>query len=225
MALVAPASKTVRNKNLIFLAMCIAFAVWFGYDGFTGWPSANDTVVQQMLARGEQGVGGIDKEELPLLRSWTGWASATPAQRAGITELVRKTSTEGWHSAFEISLQQYLTYGLGAVSVGAAAMFLRHQRRRAIADENGLSPEPGLIIPWSDITKIDNGRWRKTGIVDLEYSGADGKIHRTVLDDYLLDELPPVLNELSVRADKAQFIPPEGAAAGAGDVAAEPEKA
>jgi hypothetical protein len=209
MALVAPASTSVRNRNLIFLLMCVAFTLWFGYDGFFGWPAKDDLVVKQMIEKGERDSGGVSKDMLVKLRAWPGYAAATPDQIKAMDTVVKSTSTEGWHSGFEIQLQKYLTYALGVISIGAIIWFFRCQRRRAIADENGLSTEPGLIIPWSDITKIDNTRWKKMGIVDVEYSGTDGRIHRTSLDDYLLDDLPPVLNELSVRADKAQFIPPE----------------
>ena len=209
MAIVATASTTVRNKNLIFTLMCIAFTVWFGYDGLRRYPAANDRVVAIMAANARAGVGA-DKEQLAKLEGWPGWAQATSAERADVDAIVKATNAEGWHSAFDIRLQIYLTIGLAVVSLAAIARFLHGQRRRAIADENGLSPEPGLIIPWSDITKIDNTRWNKMGIVDLEYSGADGKIHRTLLDSYSLDDLPPLLNELATRADKAQFIPPVG---------------
>lgn len=45
----------------------------------------------------------------------------------------------------------------------------------------------------------------------------------TELDDYKLDGLPPLLNELSTLADKAEFIPPAGTAAEAQTPGAEPE--
>jgi len=212
MAIVATASKDLRNRYLIIIVACFVFAAWFAYDGFKGWPEKNDAAVKQLvqMAKGGQGLG---PDQLSVLLNWPGWSAATADQKAQISS-IPVSKNVGWHSAFEIQFQQGSVFALLLATAALIAWFMKVQRRRAIADESSLSPEPGLTIPWDAITKIDNTRWKKKGIVDLEYRDAAGQICKTKLDDFLLDGLRPLLNEVQEHAKNAEFISPEGAQPG-----------
>lgn len=219
MALVARASTTVRNKNIILILLCAIFTAWFAYDGFHAWPTKNDALVKQQIAA----IGTkVDPSHGPALREWKSWQESTSAQRAEMTRRMENLHVEGWHSEFDINVQRYIVIGLAVATLAAIWWFFHCQRRRAIADDQGLSPAPGLFIPWNNITVIDNTRWKSTGIVDVTYVDANNTEQKTVLDDYQLDNLPPVLNEVAERATQAKLIPPPGEPAPPSTPATEP---
>jgi hypothetical protein len=208
MPIVAKASKTVRNKNLILVLMCAGFAAWFAYDGFLGWPKGNDASV---AAAAQNPKLVFKDEDLATLRSWPGHSNSTEIQRLEIAKILHDHTPDlTFRTDSEISLQQEIVYGLALATFAALLFFFNCQRRRAILDTDAktLSPKPGLLLPIDAITKIDNTRWKKTGIVDITYTTPAGKLAETDLDDYKLDGLPPLLNELSTLAEKAEFIPP-----------------
>jgi hypothetical protein len=219
--LVAKASNTVRNKNLLIILMCAGFFVWFAYDGWVAYPRTNDLAVERlknMMADGK--LKARDQDELDqwqaALATYKGWNQATPAERARIDKIaaVGKTiagGVEGWKSPFDINLQRYIVYALAAAVLASIWWFIRCQRRRATADETTVSPAPGVVIPWDKITVVDNTRWKKSGIVDITYTDGQGSAQKAKFDDYELDREPllAILDMLAEKADKAEFIPKE----------------
>jgi hypothetical protein len=221
MPLVAKASNTVRNKNLLIILMCAGFFVWFAYDGWVAYPRTNDiavTKLKQMMADGK--LKARDQIELDqwqeLLNQWKSWNAAAPQER----EVMNKIALTGkeifggvgdWKRPFDIELQRYIVYGLGVAVIAAVWWFIHCQRRRAIADEATVSPAPGVVIPWDKITIVDNTRWKKSGIVDITYTDAQGATRQAKFDDYELDREPllTILDMLAEKADKAEFIPKE----------------
>lgn len=224
--LIATASTTVRNKNLIMIAMCLVFLGLFGYDAFWGYPKKNDALVAQMLrnakaAQEDPAKGnGLKADDLTVLSRWPappgGWNEAPTSLRDEFTLEFRdhRHLAEGWKSSPDIFVQQICAGFLVLANGAAIAWFLRCQKRRVTADDMMLSPEPGVAIPWVNITKVDNLQWKKKGIVTLEYCDAAGAPQSELLDDYLVDNLVPILEMLAQKADKAEFVnPPEAAAA------------
>lgn len=208
MPLTAPASKTVRNKNLMLIGLVVVFAFWFAYDGWKGWPAKNDEIVTKQIP------SRISQNKLPADVAapfqnpvWAGWNQETPERRKLLEDVAREYHFDGFHGEVDIWLQKAIVGGLIVSTIVAIWWFMHCQKRRAVVDDSGLSPASGVLIPWDTITKVDNTRWKKSGIVDITYldNGAE-KIAK--LDDYLLDNLPPVLNEVAVRATKAQVITP-----------------
>lgn len=207
MQLVAPASKTVRNKNLLIVVLCAVFAGWFGYDGWIGWPASNDKTVD--AARNKY-MGTIPEQLKKHVQNWAGWNESNYDEQKIVSEIITgaNINTEvKWHSPLDIIVQKVITVSL-FVLTGVALWWVLHcQKRCAAADDNALSPAPGLSIPWEAITKVDNTRWKKSGIVYVTYTDPAGPEKRAVLDDYLLDDLRPILQELASRAHSAEFIP------------------
>jgi hypothetical protein len=225
MPLVAKASNTVRNKNLLIVLMCLGFFVMFLYDGFIGYPRTNDLGVEklkQMFAEGK--IKAKDPEEMDrwqaALSNWRGWNNATGAQREQMHEIATKGSTvaggvENWKRPFDIELQRYIVYGLAAAVIASLWWFIHCQQRRAIADDTTVSPAKNVVIPWDKITVIDNTRWKKSGIVEITYLDDAGNPQKAKFDDYELDREPllGILDMLAEKARNAEFIPKEEPAA------------
>jgi hypothetical protein len=212
MPLIAKASKTVRNKNLIMALACLAFSIWFAYDGWVGYAAKDDALVARMKQQAAKG-DGLGAEDLPLLEQWKpgdlNQATAAISDQIYDKIVTAKHVGEGeWKSSHDIWVQRSLVGGLLLATLGALAWTLACQRRRVTADDTGLSPAPGMMIPWANITKVDNLLWKKKGYVHLEYRDAAGATQKAVLDDYIVDDLVPILELLGEKADKAQFIDP-----------------
>ena len=147
MALVASASKDLRNRYLIVVAMCVVFAVWFAYDGFKAWPENNDAAVRKMLQMASEHTG-VTPEDVPVLMAWPGWAKASAEEREQVNRInaVRSLNV-GWHSAFNVTFQQWTAGGLGVATLALLAWFRKVQQRRAVADEEGAFAGGGCKDP------------------------------------------------------------------------------
>ena len=209
MPFVATASRTVRNKNIILILMCAGFAFFFAKDGFYSWERVNDASVATAADNARK---VFTDAEVAKLKSWPEHKSDA-GFRDEIHELLKRRMNEDlpFHSDTDLMLQKALAVFLIGTVVASIWYTVRCQRRRAVLDETAktLSPAPGLTFPIDAITKVDNTRWKKTGIVDITSTTPAGTPAETELDDYKLDGLPPLLNELSLLADKAEFINPE----------------
>lgn len=213
MALVARASNTVRNKNLIIVLMCAVFLAWFAYDGYVAYPRRNDAIVGKMKGWVKEGL--ISADFAPTLEAWKGWTREDAAGRARMDEVVasnkNKVKVEDWKAVLDISVQRWIVLGLIGATAASIWWFFHCQRRRAIAEENTVSPAEGVVVPWDKITLVDNTRWKSTGIVEITFPGPDGKPQKAKFDDYELDREPllGILDELAVKAVNAEFIPRE----------------
>jgi hypothetical protein len=227
MSLVATASKEVRNKNLILIALCAVFTAWFGWDGFYGWPKVNDETAKAVL---EQPAHRAKLEEYAtanplenareLYEKWPGWKNMSTEQQESAARFISAKSIPlSMHSHLDILAQQLITGGLLLATGAAVWWYFRCQKRRVEADDNGISPYPGEVIAWDAIRKVDNTRWKKSGKVFLTYVDASGTEQEALLDDYHLDKLRPILQLLAEKAHHAEFIPPPGADDGPSDVA------
>ncbi len=214
MPLVARASKTVRNKNLLIILMCAVFLSWFAYDGFVGWPAANDRAVAYM--KGEMmPQGKLDRAVQPNLDQWKGWNNEDAATREQMSTIVKTAAkvgnVEGWKNPFDIQLQLWIVYGLAAATAASIWWLFHCQQRRAIAEETTVSPSKGVVVPWDKISRVDNTLWKKMGIVAITYSDPSGRQRKAEFDDYKLEREPllSILDQLAEKALHAEFIPKE----------------
>ncbi len=213
MTLVARASKTVRLKNLIIVVMCVVFCVWFMRDGYIRYPEDNDRVVKAIATKAD--ATDAIKERA---RMWTGWNNELPMNRQMMfDELQKETGAEAGKIAhqfkqpFDVEFQQWLAWGLVGCVVASIAWFIHCQRRRAIAEDETVSPAPGVVIPWGKITQVNNERWKKVGIVDITYTDEQGQTRHASFDDYKLEREPllGILDQLGEKAVNAEFLPKE----------------
>ena len=225
MPLIATASTQVRNKNIILILLCAVFAALFVYDGFYGYVQSNDNVIRDIAAQ-DRKKPYLEESTRVLFAQWPGWANATDIQKEFATSFVtEKKLPVKWHNTLDLFVQKILAVALVAITGLAVWWFLHCQKRRAIADEKSLSPAPGVEIPWDAITEVDNTRWKKSGIVTLTYKNVQGLPETEILDEYHLDNLRPLLQELERRAVHAKFISPgqPEETAPAGDNAEDPK--
>ena len=206
MAVVARASRGYAVRILIMVGLCAAFAIYFAYDGWVGYPANDDVLIKYMWDHPSS--LNDDAAARQTLKAWPGYNQATPEQIAAMALLVEKSRAEGWKGPWDIRVQQLIVVALALATLATAYFFYRYTRKRAIADDAGLSPAIGSVIPWENITKIDNTQWDKKGIVTVTYKDAAGAAQTAVLDDYDLENLPAVLDEVANRALHAEFDPP-----------------
>ena len=215
MVLIARASTSVRNKNLIIVAMSVLALCWFAYDGFVGYPRGNDRLVGVMKNMLDERPPRLAEETRPVLESWPGWDKADDATRQSMDNLARnQAQVEGWKSALDITIQKWIVLGLVGAVIASLWWFLHCQKRRVVAEEDSVSPGPGIVIPWEKITRVDNTRWKTSDIVDVTYTDEAGKVHTARFDGYELEYEPlvAILERLGDKAIHAEFIPKEAAA-------------
>ena len=215
--LIARASSTVRNKNLLIVLMCLGMACWFAYDGWIGWPGNNDKLVAGPIATRVHD-DPMYTQYQPVLDGWHGWNAADSKARLEISNLARATNVEGWKTETDIRNQQYIVCALLAATAGAIWWFVHCQKRRVIAEGETVSPSPGVVLPWSKITVVDNTRWKTMGIVQITYDVGAGP-QKAKFDDYETDREPLllILDQLAEKAVNAEFIPKEEAEEKAAD--------
>jgi hypothetical protein len=199
------------TKNFLIMAMCVVFTVLFFYDGFYGYPTRNDRIIQYLLHNNPN----LSEETRTLAQDWKGWASESAERHEKMDTVLkadaRVANLEGWKSPFDVRLQRLLAAGLILATVWALWRLIKFLRLRVQADDLTLSPHAGLTIPWDKITQVDNTRWHTDGIVHLTYSDAHGNPQQAEIDEYKLDPKPllPILELLAEKAVNAEFLPKE----------------
>ncbi|HVX87182.1 MAG TPA: hypothetical protein VH253_20525 [Phycisphaerae bacterium] len=205
--LIARASAGVRNKNILIILMCLAFFGWFTYDAFVRYPQQDDQLVAYMkgISPSNNSVAIYDSE----LNAWKGWSAESSEARAKMTDIASIAKVDGWHSASDIATQKVIVAGLALAVLAALWWFFHCQARRAIAQPDSVSPAPGITIPWTSITVVDNSRWKSTGIVDITYTDPSNAVRQAKFDDYELEREPllAILDQLAERAVNAEFLP------------------
>ena len=209
--IIARASNTVRNKNLLILVMCLGMACWFAYDGFIGWPTRNNQLVEGPITTRIHD-DPLYTQYQPNIDAWKGWANADSDAHSTMSKIANTLNIEGWKTETDIKNQKYIVIALALATLGALGWFIKCQKRRAIAEGNTVSPSPGITIPWDKITVVDNTRWKSMGIVTITYDLADGKgPQKSKFDDYETDREPllQILDQLAEKAIHAEFLPKE----------------
>jgi hypothetical protein len=218
MSLVATASREVRNKNLILIALCGVFLGLFVWDGVYGWPKANDETIRAIWSDKthqakllEYSAANPLENAQELFEHPQKWGDMTAEQQEAVARFIAAKSIPlPMHSRLDILAQQLIAGGLLLATGAAVWWFFRCQKRRGEADENGISPYPGEVIAWDAIRKVDNTKWKKSGKVFLIYVDSSGSEQEALLDEYHLDKLRPVLQMLEENARHAEFISPPG---------------
>lgn len=69
----------------------------------------------------------------------------------------------------------------GAISIASAYICLRTWRRRIIADQNGVTDQKGIFVPYEAMKVMDLRKWSTKGLAYVEYE-LDGKPGKLTLD-------------------------------------------
>ena len=159
-----------RNMRYIMVTLIVAFGVWFGYDGFYGYPEHNRKY-DEIAARQQAAIDANDDT-----------ARATAAEELR-KHGARKTDTD-------IALQKILCFvlpPLGLLYLG----FILYRSRGEYRLADGVLHAPGHPpVPLSEITGIDDALWDRKGISVITYAAPGGATGRITLDDFIYEAKP-----------------------------------
>lgn len=165
----ARAGTYYRNTRYLMAAMCIAGGLWFGYDGWKGWPEGN--------RRHEEAT-----------------ANLAIAQKEGDSEKIKLYSEEQekykLHTDLSIRMQKVLACSLPPVGILLLAWAFYRSRGAYRLSGTTLSVPGHPDVRLDDITKIDKQKWDRKGIVYLHYTTEQGQSGVITLDDFIYDRPP-----------------------------------
>lgn len=171
-----------RNTRYVMLIVLVGMGLWFGYDGYVGWPKLNQQIKELEIKR--------DQNNLNV-----------SVQKETIEELKKLGSPK---TDMDILFQKILAFTLPPLGI---AMLLRalHRSRGQYRLEGNVLTVPGHPpVPFENITQIDRHLWDKKGIAYLHYDLGNGQQGRLTLDDFIYDR--PPTDQIFERIEK--FVSP-----------------
>jgi hypothetical protein len=169
--IVARAGKYYRVTRYIITAALIIMGLWFGYDGFYGWPAKNDKIRE------------IDKQQQAAL------ARGDQDEANRLTQ--EKNNVGTFHSDADLLLQKVLFFTLPPLGLALFArwMWISRGRYRLTADD--VLHVPGHPpVPLDRITELDKRLWDRKGIAYVGYEGPGGQQGKLKLDDFIYEREP-----------------------------------
>lgn len=170
--LVARAGRYYRNTRYIMVAVCIGLGLWFGYDGFVGWPQGN--------AR----LAAFDRD-------------IKQAQEAGNQKLAdelgakKKESGLTFRSDTDLLIQKLLCFALPPLGIAYLAWTLYNSRGEIRLTDETLYAPGHPPVPLEAIKSLDDSKWDRKGIAYADYELPGGKAGSIRLDDFVYDR-PPI---------------------------------
>lgn len=189
--------KSYLMRYLMIGGACLAFSLWFAYDGFIGYP--------QKLVYAEAYDSLRDVEEPERSQRWramvkeNNWPPTTPEKRA---EEVRH------------GINQQYFWGVITllIAIPAWVAYLRSRSSWVEATENGLTTSWGQRLDFRTVTQLDKRKWKDKGIAKARYVD-DGKSKTFVFDDFKFEREPigKMLRDLESVLTPEQIVggPPE----------------
>ena len=192
--IIAGPASYYRMTRYIMVTLLLGMGLWFGYDGFKGWPNENTQITElakklDQLKKADEGKPSPSEEYTKL--------SADPLARKPI------------HTDFDIMLQKGLAFGL---PVAALLMFLwaRHNSRGEYRIAGQLLSVPGHPnVPFAAILEIDKALWDRKGIAYVTYRSGAGKA-KLRLDDFIYERDPTdeIYKRLEAYMGGGDSVPP-----------------
>jgi hypothetical protein len=94
------------------------------------------------------------------------------------------------HSDLDITMQCFLALGLVPLAPILLGIFLYRSRGEYRLAGNTLHVPGHPPVPFEAITAIDNGKWKRKGILLVEYQLPDADVGRLTLDDFVYEQAP-----------------------------------
>src|SRR5262249_15793185 len=151
--IVAKPENVFRFKRLLFAVLLIAGGLWFGYDGFIGYPKTNAEL--DRLIREDK---VAEKEHNETKRQ----------------ELAIKLKSYTFHNSTAIIVQKVLLFTLTPGGLIFAFVILRGSRGELRYADHTLHVPGHEPIALDKIISIDDARWEKKGISFVTYKKSDG---------------------------------------------------
>lgn len=166
--IVATAGGYYRITRYIISAVMVAMGLWFGYDGFVGYPRHNRIAVELQAEKSR---------------------ATTEAEKGAIQTKIVEHGKE--HTATDIFWQRVLFFALPPLGIAAIARWIYISRGvyRLTADK--LLHVPGHPpVPLDSITEIDKRQWDRKGIAHISYELGGGQKGTIRLDDFIYEREP-----------------------------------
>jgi hypothetical protein len=188
--IVARAGQYYRNTRYIMCALLVGAGLWFGYDGFVGWPEHNRKLAE-VKRQVEQAERAGDEQAAAAARTQLG-----------------KMSKE--HSSDDIRLQKILAFALPPVGIALLAWALYNSRGAYRLSGNVLHVPGHPPVALDQITRIDKRLWDRKGIAYLDYEVQGHPAGRIKLDDFVYERKPT--DDIYERVERAVAPAPEARA-------------
>lgn len=169
--IVARAGTYYRVTRYIITVAIIAMGLWFGYDGYYGWPEKNRKIDElTKLQQEAQARGDLDE-----------------ANR--LTQ--QKNEVGVYHSDFQLGFQKFLFFTLPPL---ALVLFFRwmwiSRGAYRLTSDNVLHVPGHPPVPLDRVTELDKRLWDRKGIAYVGYEGPGGQQGRLKLDDFIYEREP-----------------------------------
>jgi len=184
---VAAPGRYYRNTRYLMTVLLIGMGLWFGYDGFVGWPKANE-----------------NWEQLDQKRS----AADKRNDHSEAERLREEQSKFKHHTDTDIRTQKMLAFALPPLAI-ILLIWALHNSRGEYRLEGTMLHVPGHPpVPFANITEIDKRLWDRKGIAYVSYDLGNGQQGSLKLDDFLYDR--PPTDEIYGRIEK--YVQPQAEA-------------
>jgi hypothetical protein len=169
--IVAKAGTYYRVARYVIFAVMLGMGLWFGYDGFRGYPEHNKKV-DELEARRTTALNRGDKDEETRIL-------------AEMNEIGKRKSDK------DIFFQKLLFFTLPPLAIALIVRWLWISRGAYRLTADNVLHVPGHPpVPVDSITEIDRRLWDRKGIVLISYELADGQKGTLKLDDFIYQREP-----------------------------------
>jgi hypothetical protein len=182
--IIAGPGRYYRNTRYLMTVLLIGMGLWFGYDGFIGWPKSNE-----MRNKLLDDAKAIDAR----------------GDRAGAERLIQEAGKYKAHTDTDIRFQKVLCFALPPLAIILLIRSLHNSRGSYRLEGTTLHVPGHPPVPFANITEIDKRLWDRKGIAYISYDLGDGRQGKLKLDDFLYDR--PPTDEIYQRIEK--YVTPE----------------
>ena len=169
--IVARAGTYYRVTRYVITAALIVMGLWFGYDGFYGWPEKNRKILE------------IDKQQQEAL------ARGDQDEANRLTQ--EKNNVGTFHSDADLLLQKVLFFTLPPLGLVLLARWMWISRGAYRLTSDNVLHVPGHPpVRLDQITELDKRLWDRKGIAYVGYEGPGGQQGRLKLDDFIYEREP-----------------------------------
>ncbi|MCG3129523.1 MAG: hypothetical protein FLDDKLPJ_00256 [Phycisphaerae bacterium] len=218
-------STTSERKLRVIFALLLfsAFAAYFLYDGYLGYPARNAEALRNVLDPRPQEALTINKAVHPRCIKIYGagtpladlekdlgsapwrngdelrWFGPAGNLKVVASGAVVKEIAWVWGPHDDVYLQRWIGFALLAAAAGFGLQCVRVMMTKAVLDETGLSLRGHRHIAFDEILHLDASQLAVNGWLDLQVRHGSHKPFMLRLDAYVYDGLDELVRRLCAR--------------------------